>query len=202
MKKPIVILVLTALISHVSAQSLKKETVKSSFPSLKEVFYVLKSNPEVRHGEYEKTSRGNLICKGQYEQGEKSGIWQYFDTEKNIAHKVDYTNYKLVFPKEESSKSAEVLGGYTQLYQMFAYTMMYPEDARRMGTQGKVMIKFTVDKQGQLKNFIITSGLGHGLDEEAIRALKECKMEWFPARDSNGEPIESEVELPFTFRLG
>lgn len=85
---------------------------------------------------------------------------------------------------------------------MFAYTMMYPADARRMGTQGNVMVKFTVYKQGQLKNFIITSGLGHGLDEEANRALKECKMDWFPARDSNGKPIDSEVELPFTFRLG
>ncbi|MEM6816776.1 MAG: energy transducer TonB [Bacteroidota bacterium] len=200
--KHIIVLLLTVLTSQLSSQPTKKETVKTSFPTLKEVFYVLKSNHEIRHGEYEKTSRGKLICKGQYEHGERSGIWEYFDTDQELTHKVDYANFKLIFPKGESSKSAEVLGGYSQLYQMIAYTMMYPAEARRMGTQGKVVVKFTVDKKGQLKNFIVTSSLGNGLDEEAIRALKECKMDWFPARNPNGEPVDSEVELPVTFRLG
>lgn len=196
------ILFLTVLASQLFAQDTKKEIVKSSFPVLKEVFYVLKSNPEIKHGEYEKTSRGKLVCKGQYEQGKKSGIWEYYDVENNITHKVDYDNYNLVFPKAELPNGAQVLGGYAQLYRMFMYTMMYPADARRMGTQGKVKVRFTVDTQGNLKNFKVTSGLGHGLDEEAIRTIKECKMEWFPALDSNGNPVESEIELPLTFQLG
>lgn len=166
------------------------------------MFYVLKSDRSIRHGEYEKSSRGDLICKGQYAHGKKSGVWEYFDTEEELTHKVDYTRFDLVYPNKKTPFGPEVLGGYSQLYNMIAYTMMYPAEARRMGTQGKVMVRFTVNKNGQLKDFKVTSGIGYGCDEEAIRALNECGMDWFPAKNEKGELIEAEVELPITFKLG
>jgi TonB family protein len=49
----------------------------------------------------------------------------------------------------------------------------YPEAARRAGIQGRVIVHFTVDEDGNVRDAIIRNGFGGGIDEEAIRVVTE-----------------------------
>ncbi len=79
--------------------------------------------------------------------------------------KVDKTprNYAEVMPTFE--------GGMEKFYQFLAKNIRYPKRAQRMGMQGKVYIKFIVEKDGSLSNISVARGVGTGLDEEALRVM-------------------------------
>ena len=49
----------------------------------------------------------------------------------------------------------------------------YPESARRAGITGRVIVQFTVDEAGNVRDAIIRKGIGGGCDEEVIRVITE-----------------------------
>lgn len=51
--------------------------------------------------------------------------------------------------------------------------MKYPELARKAQIEGRVIVRFIVDGEGNVRDASITRGLGDGCDEEAIRVLTE-----------------------------
>lgn len=183
-----------------SGQALKKITIKNESPWTKEVLDVLKSDNKIRHGKYEKSLCGNKLCSGQYINGNKAGIWDYYNANGQVSQKIDFTKYQLV-ESNDNQKGVYVLGGLGQLYRLIGSTMRYPNEARRMATQGKVMVKFIIDRNGQLKDFRIDSRIGDGCDEEAIRVLQSNGQEWFPYINEEGKAQETEMTLPITFRL-
>jgi len=71
----------------------------------------------------------------------------------------------------------------------------YPNIARRMGWQGKVLISFTVLADGMVKNIRVVESCGFkALDSSAINTVKRCTP--FPR-----PPLEAEITLPITYRL-
>ncbi len=70
------------------------------------------------------------------------------------------------------------------------------ENGAKKGTY-HVKIKFTVTKDGTLKDFIPVTKYKHGFEEEAIRVLK-LSPKWIPAR-KNGKPVNSITEQAQTF---
>jgi antitoxin component YwqK of YwqJK toxin-antitoxin module len=53
-----------------------KITKRTDFPDSKEFFYVLKSNPDIRHGSYKITYKVSRIkVTGYYNNGIKDGFW-------------------------------------------------------------------------------------------------------------------------------
>ena len=84
----------------------------------------------------------------------------------------------------------------------FAYlknNQQYPAKARKNKVQGKVMVSFTVEKDGKLTDLKVEKKLGNGLDEEALRLL-EKGPKWLPAQ-CKGEPIRQKMILPVIFQL-
>ena len=74
----------------------------------------------------------------------------------------------------------------------------YPEKAREAGIEGKVSLAFFVEPDGSLSSFSVLKSLGHGLDEEAVRLIKEGPK-WNPAT-SGGVPVREKVKLRIRFR--
>jgi TonB family protein len=74
--------------------------------------------------------------------------------------------------------------------------MCYPEDALEKKYGGKVKIEFTVDENGQLKNFKTLKSVSKSINSEAKRLIQMCI--WDPAK-KDGENIESKVTQSFTF---
>lgn len=212
MKTILTILVLLHVGNVATAQKTKKVYIKSDYPSYNETFYVLKSDKSIKHGRYTKRINGKVFKQGLFEHGEKKGTWEYYDFNGDLVHKVDIESKTLIFeksptnsPSNLSSKYSRhliVLGGMAGVYRQIQYLLRYPATARQNGTQGKVYIKLTFNDRGELINQEVIEGPGDGLDEEAIRTMKLIDFETLPALDLEGNPVQSELILPITFKLG
>ncbi len=76
--------------------------------------------------------------------------------------------------------------------------IVYPPIAMKAGIQGKVIVQFVIDKQGNVIDPFIVRGIGGGCDEEAIRAVKEAN---FKPGMQRGRPVQVRYTLPITFKL-
>ncbi len=97
-------------------------------------------------------------------------------------------------------QSAQPVGGFPALYEMLGKTLQYPQEARAKGVSGKVFIQFIVNENGTLSDFMVIKGIGHGCDEEAVRALSQSPN-WIPGKQ-RGIAVKQRMVLPVTFGLG
>jgi len=75
----------------------------------------------------------------------------------------------------------------------------YPMSARRMGEQGKVLLKVLVSEDGKAATVQVDRSSGHSkLDEAAVEAVK--KWSFVPAKRSN-KPMSAYVLVPINFSL-
>jgi TonB family protein len=71
------------------------------------------------------------------------------------------------------------------------------EEARRTGTYGKVQLSAVITRDGTIQDLAVVKGLGHGLDERAIEAVK-TSWTFLPAT-KNGEVVVTTVKFSVTF---
>ena len=75
---------------------------------------------------------------------------------------------------------------------------VYSEKAREAKLQGKVVLSAIVRKDGSLEVLRVVRGLGLGLDENAIKALKKWRFR--PGR-KDGKPVDVAVNIEVNFSL-
>jgi TonB family protein len=74
----------------------------------------------------------------------------------------------------------------------------YTEEARRRGIEGDVVLEIVVRSDGTVGNVKVMQGLGGGLDQRAIDAVRQWRFS--PARRF-GTPVEVMVEVAVEFKL-
>jgi len=75
---------------------------------------------------------------------------------------------------------------------------IYTEEARKLKVEGEVLVEAVLEASGSVKILRVVRGLGHGLDEEAIREAGQLRFK--PAlRD--GQPSDSTVVLHVVFQI-
>jgi len=87
-----------------------------------------------------------------------------------------------------------LIGGFKKL----AEKLTYSDSARVAGIEGTVFTWFLVDTNGTVKCSRVIKGLGYGLDEAALRVVKEAK---FKAVEIKGKRYEKAMILPIRFTL-
>jgi protein TonB len=75
---------------------------------------------------------------------------------------------------------------------------VYPMMARKLGKEGKVVLKLTIDENGNLLDVEVMEKAGYGFTEAAIEAVK--KSTFLPAK-KDGKGVASRALLPIKFRL-
>lgn len=75
----------------------------------------------------------------------------------------------------------------------------WTEEARRNRIQGRVVLSATFGADGIVRDIRVVRGLGYGLDEKAIEAAK--KIQFIPARDARGRPIDYRLTIYVDFTL-
>jgi TonB family protein len=75
---------------------------------------------------------------------------------------------------------------------------VYPTMARKLGKEGKVTLKLSIDEKGNLLNVEVIEKAGYGFTEASVEAVK--KSTFLPAK-KDGKPIASRALLPIRFRL-
>ncbi|MDE6650515.1 MAG: TonB family protein [Muribaculaceae bacterium] len=109
-----------------------------------------------------------------------------------------------VKPKEEEifqavEQQAEFPGGMAALMKWLSSNIRYPEAAQQNDVQGKVIVKFVVEKDGSVSQAQILKGVDKDLDKEALRVVN--KMPKWQAGKNNGVAVRSYFTLPVNFRL-
>jgi periplasmic protein TonB len=75
----------------------------------------------------------------------------------------------------------------------------YPPEAAALGVEGSVRLRVALDERGRVVDVKVLSGLGHGLDAEAVEALKH-RCRFSPAIATDGRPVPFVIE-PYIFHF-
>ena len=107
-------------------------------------------------------------------------------------------------PKEEEifvavEQQAEFPGGQPALMKWLQQNIRYPEAAQQNDIQGRVVVKFVVEKDGSIGQAQIIRGVDKDLDREALRVVNKMPK-WQPGKN-NGVAVRSYFTLPVSFKL-
>ena len=112
---------------------------------------------------------------------------------KVIAEVVDEKIYDFV------EQQAGFPGGEEALRKFLKDNMTYPAVAQENGIQGKVFLKFVVNKSGEVSDIQVIRSIDSSLDKEAIRVVK-LMPKWVPGKQ-NGQAVNVYFTLPVSFVL-
>ena len=90
-------------------------------------------------------------------------------------------------------------GGTPALYEYLNNNLRYPSIARENEVQGRVIVIFTVEKDGSLSNITLARSVDPMLDKEAMRLVRGMPK-WIPGK-LNGEAVRTRYLLPVAFKL-
>ena len=93
----------------------------------------------------------------------------------------------------------EFPGGQDSLMSFLMHTLKYPKEAMAKGIQGRVVVKFIVEKDGQVSTPQVLKSVCPAVDEEALRVIR-CMPRWKPGKQ-NGKEVRVFFTLPVTFRM-
>ena len=77
--------------------------------------------------------------------------------------------------------------------------LKYPQAAVRDGIQGRVLVDFVIDKDGNVTDVRVVKSADPLLDEEAVRVVS-ASPKWRPGR-MNGNKVRTSMTIPVEFRL-
>ena len=90
-------------------------------------------------------------------------------------------------------------GGQIAMLKYIMENIKYPEQAMKEGIQGRVTVRFIVEKDGRGSNVRLLRSVQPSLDKEAIRVVKSMPK-WTPGKH-NGKPVRVRFNLPVMFKL-
>lgn len=96
-------------------------------------------------------------------------------------------------------QAPEFPGGKQAMAKFIADHLQYPDAAREAGVEGRVTVRFIVERTGRIKDPEVLRGIGNGCDQEAIRVVKSMPN-WRPGKQ-NGMAVNVYYTLPVIFKL-
>lgn len=96
---------------------------------------------------------------------------------------------------KESAKAKYLSDHFAYIRDKIIRNVNYPDAARRMGWQGKVLLSFIIKANGSVKGFNVIQSSGFSvLDKDAIETVKDTAP--FPK-----PPTEAQLVIPINYRL-
>jgi protein TonB len=82
--------------------------------------------------------------------------------------------------------------------------LRYPEEAKRAGIQGRVVVQFNVEANGMISDIRCVRDIGYGCGAEAIciaKSMNQMDEKWTPGELLRGIPVRLQFTLPVGFKL-
>ena len=90
-------------------------------------------------------------------------------------------------------------GGQIAMLKYIMENMKYPEQAMKEGIQGRVAVRFIVEKDGSISDVKPILSVHPLLNKEAVRVVKSMPK-WSPGKQ-NGKPVRVQLIVPIMFKL-
>ncbi|MBP5994936.1 MAG: energy transducer TonB [Crocinitomicaceae bacterium] len=96
----------------------------------------------------------------------------------------------------------EFPGGQQALIDYLQKNLVYPEDAKEQGIEGKVYVSFVVFEDGSIQQVTILRGIkgNNSCEKEVLRLIKRMPN-WIPGKDNVGNELKARVKIPVVFNL-
>ncbi len=108
-------------------------------------------------------------------------------------------NLEPVYDVATVEVAPEYPGGREAMYAFISANQHYQDSTAFHEVQGKVYVRFVVEKDGSISEKSVVKDVDPFLDEEAIR-LVNIMPRWTPGLIA-GQPVRTRLILPFSFRL-
>ncbi len=115
----------------------------------------------------------------------------------SVAVKDTLTPDESVF--EVVEQMPEFPGGYKEMMKYIEQNMRYPEEAKKAGTQGRVVVQFLVNKNGAISDVSVLRSVDRLLDAEAVRLVRSMPK-WKPGMQK-GKAVTVKYTVPILFSL-
>lgn len=102
-------------------------------------------------------------------------------------------------PFDVVEQMPEFPGGKEALMKFISENVKYPKEAEEKGLQGRVVVRYVIEKDGSISEVEIAKSVNEYLDAEAIRVVN-AMPKWIPGKQK-GEPVRVKFTIPITFRL-
>ena len=93
----------------------------------------------------------------------------------------------------------EYPGGMGKLMEQIENSIQYPEEARKKGIEGRVIVLFFVDEKGKVIEPQVLKSVEPSLDKEALRIIR-LLPQWKPGT-WKGKPVKVKYTVPVLFKL-
>lgn len=90
-------------------------------------------------------------------------------------------------------------GGEEELLRFIKDNLKYPAVAAEVGIEGRVTIRFVVNRNGDVTDITVIRGLDPSCDKEAVRVVRMMPR-WIPGRQ-NGRNVPVYYTLPVVYKL-
>ena len=100
----------------------------------------------------------------------------------------------------DNEENAKFPGGEQAYFKWLSDNIKYPKDCLKEKVEGRVIVNFTIEKDGSITDVKTWKSPHSSLSKEAERLVK-AMPKWKPARYMD-EPIRQRFTLPIVFRLG
>lgn len=101
--------------------------------------------------------------------------------------------------EENPDKWPDFPGGQKKLFKWLSANIKYPKEAQANKEQGRVIVRFVIDKDGKVTDAKVVRSISPSLNKEALRLI-EAMPRWKPGEKA-GQPVAVRFTLPITFRL-
>lgn len=153
---------------------------------------------------------GRIKLKARYRKGEKHGNFQSFYPNGQKIRDDYFENGQLQKGTcfSEDGKEIEYFpyvlmprfpGGPGNLRNFVKKEMKYPQEAKKRNIEGAVLILFTIDEKGNVKDPRVVNGDREYFNKEAIRVVGKFPR-WIPG-EVDGKPAPLQISVPIEFRL-
>ena len=95
---------------------------------------------------------------------------------------------------ELAGNEPDIVGGQRALY----LNLRYPEEARREGIEGRVIVEFVVDGEGRVHRAKVIKSVHPALDSAAVEAVRRTT---FSPGTHQGREVSVRMHLPIRFEL-
>ena len=152
-----------------------------------------KWKPAILDGKPVKSTQSFIFFFGSQEMQRN---WDdYYNDEDN------WTEFKVSSDSKEEEQSFDVQypGGHTKMIEFVGKNLKYPDEARKNGVEGTVIVVFKIGQKGKVSDAKVVQSIGYGCDEEAVRVVSN--MPNWEIKNKVSDDFKCEMKLPIKFKL-
>ena len=136
-----------------------------------------------------------VVIPGRYTADEWNAAWD--ECAKNLVRQQPIQEASQ-YDSPYQPRAVEPGGDVTAPVVTYEVSPSYTAKAQKAGIEGIVSLAIKIDDTGSVVDAHVREGLGYGVDEEAVKAIKTWK---FKPAQKDGKPVAVKVIVQVTFKL-